>query len=81
MAAALNSDGSHAQPPSDEALTIACQTELRGFGGGVRVHVSQGWVRLSGTVTHACDRWRAEERVGRVLGARGISAQITVHAA
>jgi osmotically-inducible protein OsmY len=79
MPAALSSE---LQAPlvSDEALTLACQSELRTFGAGVRVYVSHGWVRLSGTVTHASDRWQAEERVGRVAGAKGISAQITVRA-
>jgi osmotically-inducible protein OsmY len=69
--------GSPGPSVSDEALTVACEFALRAFGG-VRVHVNHGWVRLSGTVAHAGDRWRAEERVGRVPGASGISAQITV---
>lgn len=63
---------------SDEAVTLACQSELRNFAPCVRVHVSHGWVRLSGTVTQVGNRWRAEERVGRVAGAIGVSAQITI---
>lgn len=81
MSTALISKELRSQPLSDEALTAACEFALRPFGDGVRVDVTQGWVRLSGSVTRACDRWRAEERVGRVPGLSGINAQIVVRVA
>jgi osmotically-inducible protein OsmY len=81
MAAAVSLQARDAVAVSDATLTLDCEAALRSFGSRVRVQVTHGWVNLSGSVTHACDRWRAEEQAGRVPGARGVSAQILVRAA
>ena len=65
---------------TDDAIASACRVVLRGFGGTIDVDVLHGWVALRGDVARASDRWRAEERVGQVAGALGVSAQLTVRA-
>jgi osmotically-inducible protein OsmY len=65
---------------TDDAIASACRVVLRGFRGTIHVDVSHGWVALRGDVARASDRWRAEESVGHVAGALGVSAQLTVRA-
>jgi hypothetical protein len=43
---------------------------------GVRVSVDNGWVRLSGWVPRASDRFAIEEAIGRLPGSSGVTAQL-----
>jgi osmotically-inducible protein OsmY len=45
----------------------------------VDVHVSDGWVTLSGAVSVVAQRGEAERAIRHMAGVRGVSNQITVH--
>ena len=74
---ALRPDDERSDAELGSAAALALSWDVR-VPPGVRATVRRGWVTLEGEVSAEYQREAAEETVGRLVGARGLTSEIAI---